>query len=131
MSEIIKKVNRSTIRWFWSLKPGNYVDNLTGKSLYSEDMVRTPWHGTLLEWNLGMIDVVESMSRSEFKEQSDEDVLYLPSTMGSKYVSSMLGGWHGKTVVTDETGYNIVLISSEDKDCTIEILDINEKGNIS
>lgn len=127
MSEIIKKAK---ITWFWSLRPGKFVDKLTGKNPYP-DMVRGQWTGTILEWNATIIEVAKVMAKEVFSKITQEDTLHMPFSIHSKLTTDVFSKWHGKVVCDKSLPYNVVLIESHDGEVAkISVLNINDKGNL-
>jgi len=127
---ILENLYASKVRWYWSLKPGRYIDANSGKDPHP-DMVIPPWRGTLPEWNKSLVSTICALARSTFDELSDEDILFLPNTIYSKFTPDMLSAWHGKVFVKDILPFDVALIKSKNGTLgNVKVLNISEKGNL-
>ncbi len=130
MSEIVEKAK---ICWYWSLKPGKFLDSKKGKDLFP-DIVKSPWQGTILDWNQSLIQACNSLACELFIELEEEDILHLSDVLHGK-MATMLDGWHGKVVKNKDLPFDLAVIQSKSPNkesaygC-IKVLNMNEKGNI-
>lgn len=127
--DMSKTIKNPKAIWYWSLKPGLFVDYLSGKELMPETVSGT-WKGTLEEWNSHLIKQCYSMSFVLANDHSKKDVLHVPATINSKLTKNMLEEWEGKVKENSGLPYNQVMIETEKGYGFINILNMNDKGNI-
>jgi len=129
MSETIEKIKNAKESWYWSLKPGCFTDSLTGKDPYP-DMVKSPWSKTIEEWNASLIEACIFFAFRLFGEEKENVELEIPDSIYGKMTPSILQKWPGKIKRNNSIPFNKVLLSFEGKSGVVNVLNINEKGNL-
>ena len=129
MSEIVEKIKNSKAKWYWSLKPGFFVDEKTGKDPFPE-MVKSPWSEPISRWNSFLIETCNLLAVQTFGKVKDTDVLYIPDSIHYRMTSENLSKWNGVIERNNEVPFNMVLIASEEASAIVNVLNINEKGNL-
>lgn len=115
--------------WYWSLKPGLYVDALTGKDPYP-DMVKSQWTGTIEGWNSTLIDVCISLAIEAFGKVDKDVILHIPDSINFRMTAPILSRWNGEIKRNNFIPFNNLLMQSGEKSAIINILNINSKGNL-
>lgn len=128
MSDIIKE---SKLIWHWSLKPGVFVNKITGRPIsMTENVVEAPWAGTIEQWNASLVETAKFLAYDAFGLLNEKTVLHIPDTLYSKMTSNILEKWGGKINRNNDIPFNIVCIESDLGLAAIKVLNINDKGNI-
>lgn len=130
MHNIIENIKSASIVWYWSLKPGRFVNETTGENPYP-DSIALSWRGTIEEWNQNVVSLCLLMTHHI--ESEENYVFHMPDTIFSKLTSSMmekLTNNGNKIKRNNEVPYNMVCVVSGDKSGLIKVLNINEKGNL-
>lgn len=133
MSNIVEKIGNAELSWYWSLKPGTFVDQVTGKNPYP-DMVIGPWTGTLEQWNVVLFAMCVNMATELLGQvPGDETTFHIPETLYSKATQTMVDRLMNndrKIRKNNQVPYNMICVVAGDKVGVIKVLNINDKGNL-
>ena len=129
MSGIVEKMRNSKV-WYWSLRPGTFIDHISGKK--NPDLISIGWKGTMSEWNAGLVQLCLMMGVDISVNLSKDDILYLPKSLEARVKPIISEKWPGKIMTDEILSFDTILIESKDSGTCgmIKILNISEKGNI-
>lgn len=130
MSKIVEKLNSAQATWYWSLKPGRFVDRLTGKEP-NLDIVSVPFTGTLEAWNQSLIlGACTELLNSLTECPEDGQILYMPPSLYNRMTPLNLQSFYGNVVMNTKLPYDTCLVEQGDICGAVKVLNINEKGNL-